>query len=102
MFFALGGRIEPGETELECLRREVKEEVGCIAKNPEHFATFEGMNHDNTKTIRMSCYFCELEGNIKPQSEIEECAWINSAESVKVAQMLSLNVIPALIKKGLM
>ena len=105
MFFALGGRMEAGETELQCLEREVDEEVGCTVMNPKHFATFHGMNHDNTKTLRMSCYLCELEGDITPQSEIAVCEWIDKdykKKGIKVAGMLELNVIPALVKKGLL
>ena len=105
MFFALGGRMEQGETELQCLQREVMEEIGCAVKDPKPFATFEGMNHDNTKTMWTSCYLCELEGNISPQSEIAECAWIDrdyQKKGIRVAGMLELNIIPALIKHKLL
>jgi len=105
MFFSLGGRIESGETELECLHREVKEEVGCSIKQPVHFKIFEGMNHDGTKTIRLSCYLAELEGNITPQSEIEEYAWIDKdylQKGIQVAPTLEKQIIPELIKKMLL
>ncbi len=29
VFYALGGKIEEGESDLDCLNREVKEELGC-------------------------------------------------------------------------
>ncbi len=105
MFFALGGRMEDGETEMECLHREVKEEVGCQVKNPSHFKTFEGANHDNTKSLRMSCYLVELEGEIFPQSEIAECEWIDkeyARKGICLATMLEVNVIPELIKQKLL
>ncbi len=105
VFFALGGRIEPGETELECLKREVFEETGCEAINPKHFKTFEGPAHTPGKTIRMSCYFCELKGKMAPCSEIEEIAWIDkdyAKKGTKVAPMLELKIIPALTEHKLL
>lgn len=105
MFFALGGKIKPGETELECLQREVMEEIGCEPINPKHLETFEGRNHDNTKTIKMTCYTCELKGTILPCSEIEETAWIDKRykeKGIQVASILELYIIPYLIEKRLL
>ena len=72
VFFIVGGRMEPGETEIETLHREVKEEINCEPINPKHMETFEGRSHDNTKSVKMICYTCELKGTIQPCSEIEE------------------------------
>jgi 8-oxo-dGTP diphosphatase len=105
VFFGLGGKVEPGETELECLQREVREEVGCIAKNPKHFQTFEGQAHDPAKTIRTPCYLCELEGEIKPKAEIEEVAWIGkdyAEKGIRLAPMLKLHIVPTLIRHKLL
>jgi len=105
-FNGLGGKIEPGETELEALQREAQEEVSCKVKNPVHFQTFEGKANDPGKTIRKSCYLCELEGEIhKDDSEIEEVAWIDrdfKKNGVKLTDMLELYVIPELVKQGLL
>lgn len=104
---SLGGKIEPGEKEEECIVREVKEEIGCKAKNIRHFETFEGMTHDGKRTLRLACYFCEIEGTptINPKDQIEGYEWVDknySEKGIKLAGMLKLNVVPALIKKGIL
>ena len=106
-YLSLGGKIEPGETDLECLSREVKEEIGCRVKNPKYFDTFEGPNHDGTQTLKMKCYFCELEGEIKlnPNDKIDGYTWIDrNYEQMEdqIAHMLRAAILPALIKKGLL
>ncbi len=105
VFFALGGRLEPGETELECLRRELDEEINCKPINPKQFQIFEGQAHDPTKTIRISCYFCELEGEAKPGHEIEEIAWVDKdykEKGITLGHMLDAEIVPELIRKGLL
>lgn len=44
----LGGKMEPGETPEECILREINEEAGLIARNPElkGFLTFPGFAND--------------------------------------------------------
>lgn len=37
----IGGKIEPGETPLEAIKREVKEETGAVINNFIHFCTLE-------------------------------------------------------------
>ena len=39
MFSALAGFVEPGETIEDCIRREVREEVGVEVERPEYFAS---------------------------------------------------------------
>lgn len=83
----------------------MREEIGCEAIQPKHFATFEGQAHDPTKTIRTPCYLIELKGEISPKAEIEEIAWIDKdyeKKGIQVAPMLRLHIIPELIRKGLL
>lgn len=104
-YIALGGKIEPGETELDCLHREVQEEIGCRVKNAKHFATFEGPNHDHTKTLRMTCYLCDLEGEprVNPEDSIDHFTWISKDYKDKdIAHMLRASILPELIKRGLL
>jgi len=89
------------------LKREVEEEIGCGITNPIYFDTFEGRTYDNSKSIHMKCYFVELIGEFKinPADSIDHYRWISrnyKSEGVMAAPLLEQQVIPALIKKGLL
>ncbi len=101
-FISLGGKIEVGESDFECLCREVREEIGCSVVSAEFFDSFEGMNLEKTCPIEVRCYFVVLEGNPKPQSEIEECRFVGKSDLFALGSMLELHIIPALVKKGLL
>lgn len=107
-YISLGGKINPGETDFQCLEREIKEEIGCTAKNPKLFATFEGSTHDFKQTLRMVCYFCDIDGEIKlnPHDNVDGYLWIGKEDLPEIekelAHMLKANIIPALIEQGLL
>lgn len=107
-YISLGGKIDPGETDEQCLKREVQEEIGCAVKNPKHFATFEGPTHDFKQTLRMVCYFCDIEGEIKlnPEDKVDGYRWISKEDYKQIedelAHMLKASIIPELIRQGLL
>ena len=96
VFFTVGGKIEDGESELECLKLEVFEEIGCQIKNPVYFQTFVGTAHNKDVDVELICYFVDLQGDPSPQSEIAEITWWNSQSTVKLSDMLKLYVLPSL------
>lgn len=95
-FFTLGGKLEDNESELDCLKREVKEEVGCEISSAKYFKFFEGTAHNRKKLVQLFCYLVELEGNPVPLSEIAELHWWDSSSKINLSDMLKLQVIPAL------
>lgn len=99
VFFTVGGKIESGETELECLHREVMEEVGCHIKNAEYFQTFEGIAHNKGVNVVLICYLVELDEQPSPQSEIAEIVWWGSSSTVELSDMLKIHILPALRDK---
>ena len=101
VFSLPGGTRKPGETELECLQRELKEEINCGVKNPIFFQIFEGRTHDNAQSLRVTCYLVELEGEIKTSNEIEEHQWIDKNHNLKLTPIFTKQIMPALAKKGM-
>ena len=107
-YITLGGKINPGESDEQCLEREIKEEIGCTMKNPRHFATFEGPTHDFKQTLKMICYFCDIEGEIQlnPNDNVDGYRWISKEDCKQIenelAHMLKVNIIPELIKHKLL
>ena len=107
-YISLGGKRESGETDEQCLTREVKEELGCTPINVSYLDTFEGRVHnDPTRSIRMACYLCDLAGDIRlsPEDSIEEYRWVDrdyQKEGIKIAYLMERYVFPALAQKGLL
>src|SRR3989338_5265350 len=104
LYIPPGGKIEPQETDTECLEREVQEEICCSVGNLVYFGTFNGTTPEGY--LHQKCYFGNLVGKIalNPSDTINGYSWIdrNSAGNMPLGPMLKEQIIPALIKKGLM
>ena len=81
-FYMLGGTIEPGEAEVDCLLREVVEEVG-VKVDPDSLkflAEFENEAHGKVNTrVNIKLYSGELIGSPVPSSEVVEIAYFDSS-----------------------
>jgi 8-oxo-dGTP pyrophosphatase MutT (NUDIX family) len=75
VFYIPGGKREAGESDLDTLLREVREEltVDLLPLTVSHVGTYEART--DGVVVRMSCYTGEYQGTLTASSEIAELAW---------------------------
>ena len=101
-FIIPGGRLEKGENNIECLRRELNEEFRVELVSSKYFGTFDDEAAlDPGMTIHMDVYLTSIRGTPVASSEITEMRFIDSknSERIKLGSILEKFVIPELARK---
>jgi len=96
VFYTLGGKIEEGESEVDCLKREVREEIGCeIDENSIKFLTeFEDIAHGKGETmLNIKMYEGKLTGEPKPSSEVVEIGYFDTKSDKKHLSLIAQRTI---------
>jgi len=101
-----GGQIDPGETEHECLVREVREELGANAsiKNVEYFGTYVDKTASDDvsvdKTVQIRLFKAELLGHPIASSEIIELVWFGPTGNQRdLSDIIRNKILPDLIAR---
>ncbi|MCI2417730.1 NUDIX domain-containing protein [Saccharopolyspora sp. K220] len=83
-FYLPGGKIDPGETEVQALHREVREELGVGLVGADFLGRYltDAVGQGDGVQVELACYTGELDGAPQPAAEIAELAWLTRAEYV--------------------
>lgn len=90
-YYLPGGKRETGESDIDTLVREIREELSVRIK-PEtasNAGSFRAGAHGKSDGVQvtMSCYTAEYEGEISPDAEIEEMAWLTYKDRKQVSEV---------------
>ena len=101
-----GGKIDKGETDEECLKRELREELGVELLEYKFFKEYANASFYNPdKTTIERAYIIKIKGEIKPDSEIESIVWFtkDDYENKKYPMITHTQeeLIPDLIREGI-
>ncbi|GFJ77210.1 NUDIX hydrolase [Phytohabitans houttuyneae] len=89
VYYIPGGKREPGESDVDTLVREIREEleVAIEAASATHVGTFEAQAHGHATgtLVRMTCYSAGYRGVLRASSEIAELVWLTHEDRHRVA-----------------
>lgn len=105
-FYVPGGKLEPGESAVEALIRELHEEQGIVvrAEDVRLLGEYDSVVAERPDTdIHMDVFIVDVyEGKLSPSAEIEENRWVDSSDTTTPQGSIFIHeVIPRLVADGL-
>lgn len=88
-FYLPGGKREAGESDADCLCREIEEELAVVLRRDSlrQLGIFKAQAHgkDQGVQIHMPCYAGDFDGELRASAEIAEFTWLCYSDRERVA-----------------
>lgn len=107
LYLMPGGKIEGSETDVECLTREIKEELDCAVDTTSLELVGEctdvASGHPD-RDVMIRLYRGQLIGEPKPSSEIAALHWVgrDSVSDPMTSPIVKNKIIPDLVKRRIL
>jgi 8-oxo-dGTP diphosphatase len=102
VYYLPGGKPEPDEAPLDCLRREVAEELGVAIEEAEPFTEVHAPAALEGVPMWMSVFLTRLAGVPAPAAEIASLRWWPESPALGLAPAVRDCVIPRLQAAGIL
>jgi 8-oxo-dGTP pyrophosphatase MutT (NUDIX family) len=83
------GKREPGETDVQTLVREIREELDVAIEpaSATYADTFQAQAHGHSAgvAVRMTCYTADYHGTLTPSSEVDQLIWLTYGDRDQVS-----------------
>lgn len=101
VFYLPGGKPDEGETAVECIRRELREELGAEPTSLEFLETVHAVAALEQVPMTMDVYLATLDGSPAPAAEIASVAWYSDGTPFagELAPAIVGGVLPTLRKR---
>jgi 8-oxo-dGTP diphosphatase len=99
---------EPGESAMDCLSRELREELGDVITTAIELVGIytdraAGSTPAQPKTVRIELYQAELIGEPTPHSEIAELVWFGEQDDrSQLAPSIAQKILPDLLVRAIL
>jgi 8-oxo-dGTP diphosphatase len=100
LYYLPGGKPEQSEAPLDCLRRELAEELGVAIASPEPFGDVHAPAALERVDMRMTVFLTRLAGTPAPAAEIASLKWWPHEGDLALAPAVRDGVIPRLRRAG--
>ena len=98
-----GGKVEPRETAVAGLIREIEEELGTTVSAIEHFGRYEDEAAGDSRRVSISLYTGVLAAEPVASGEIAELIWFGADDDTAlISPSLRRQILPDLLRRGIL
>jgi len=101
-FIQPGGKIEPNESAIEALARELREEAGLVVTKAEPLGDFSDRAvNEPTRRVEANVFDVIVEGHLRLGAEIEEAVWVDPAApgDLQLAPLTQDQILPLIARR---